>query len=466
MPPKINTISIFAAPVSQRLYSTHIRALAKISVPIITGQIGWVLMGFFDNLMVGQVGYVSLAAAGITNSVFFLTVIFSMGVLMVVPTITAEKSLPGQRHTLKSLQQETLWLSQILGFFTFIILLIVYFNFDWLDQPPEVVKEAKPYYLIIAISVFPNTWFMGAKNLCDGYQKTTAPMVITFIALTLNVLLNWIFIFGKGVPAMGLTGAGYATLISRIFMAVALTLYMRNNLSIPGNHFKSLSVLPFKKWIHLKEILKLGVPSGLQYFFEVAAFAYAAIMAGWLGAKELAAHQIGITLSALTYMFALGISTSASIIIGNAYGKQNAFKTKIAGYTALTLIATIMAVFSLVFLIFRYPLARAFSDENSVVLFTAMILFIVAIYQLFDGVQAVSLGILRGMRDVRYPMLMTLLSYWVISIPAGYLLAFKFGYGLQGLWAGLTLGLFCSAISLTLRFKYLIGRSVLLPNEN
>lgn len=439
-----------------RIYQSHLRALVRLSIPIVSGQISGVLMAFADNVMVGKVGYVSLAASGITNSVFFLVTIFSMGVLMVIPTIVAEKLHPGSRHTLRSLQQETQWLSQILGLLTFGLLMLVYFNFNLLDQEAAVEKEAKPYFMIIALSTFPFLWFMAGKNLCDGYQKTGAPMVITVAALLLNILLNWIFIFGHGVEPMGLLGAGYATLLSRIFMAVAISLYMHKNSALTGNQFKSISVLPLGKWIHLSHILKLGVPSGFQYFFEVAAFALAGIMAGWLGAKELAAHQIGITLSSLTYMFALGLSTAASIIIGNAYSRQNRNKTETAGITALGLIVAIMIVFSLVFAIFRVQLAKLFSEETLVITYTSGILLIAALYQIFDGVQGVALGVLRGMRDVKVPLYFTLIAYWGISIPLGYWLAFKQGAGIYGIWFGLTAGLFCSALFLSLRFRRLV----------
>jgi MATE family multidrug resistance protein len=416
---------------------------------------GWVFMGFFDNLMVGEVGYVPLAAAGITNSVLFLTSIFGMGILMVVPTLISAKRHLSARHTLRSLQQESMWLSQILSLLTLIILLMVYFNFDTLQQEAAVVEEAKPYYLLVALSTFPSMWFMSGKNICDGYEKTKIPMIITLVALGLNILLNWIFIFGHGVEPMGLYGAGVATLISRMFMAVSISIYMHKNTALIGNNYPSLSILPFRKWLHLKEILALGVPSGLQYFFEVAAFAFAAIMAGWIGARELAAHQIGITLSSVTYMLALGISTSASIIIGNALSKNNLDKIKKAGITALLLIAAIMAVFGCLFLIFRYELAFAFSTDTSVISITATLLLIASAYQIFDGVQAVALGVLRGMRDVKKPLYLTLFSYWVMSIPLAYLLAFRYEMGVIGIWIGLTFGLISSSLLLSLRFMYL-----------
>jgi MATE family multidrug resistance protein len=415
---------------------------------------GWVFMGFFDNLMVGEVGYVPLAAAGITNSVLFLTSIFGMGILMVVPTLISAKRHLSARHTLRSLQQESMWLSQILSLLTLIILLMVYFNFDTLQQEAAVVEEAKPYYLLVALSTFPSMWFMSGKNICDGYEKTKIPMIITLVALGLNILLNWIFIFGHGVEPMGLYGAGVATLISRMFMAVSISIYMHKNTALIGNNYPSLSILPFRKWLHLKEILALGVPSGLQYFFEVAAFAFAAIMAGWIGARELAAHQIGITLSSVTYMLALGISTSASIIIGNALSKNNLDKIKKAGITALLLIAAIMAVFGCLFLIFRYELAFAFSTDTSVISITATLLLIASAYQIFDGVQAVALGVLRGMRDVKKPLYLTLFSYWVMSIPLAYLLAFRYEMGVIGIWIGLTFGLISSSLLLSLRFMY------------
>ena len=439
----------------KRAYKLHLKSLVKLSFPIITGQMGWVFMGFFDNLMVGEVGYVPLAAAGITNSVLFLTSIFGMGILMVVPTLISAKRHISERHKLRSLQQESMWLSQILSLLTWVLLLIIYFNFDLLKQETAVVDEAKPYFLLVALSTFPSMWFMSGKNICDGYEKTKIPMIITLIALAFNVLLNWIFIFGHGVAPMGLFGAGIATLISRIFMAVSISIYMHKNVDLIGNNYPSESILPFKKWIHLKEILALGVPSGLQYFFEVAAFAFAAIMAGWIGARELAAHQIGITLSSVTYMFALGISTSASIIIGNALSKNNIDKIKKAGTTALFLIAAIMAVFGVAFLLFRQALAEAFSTDPVVITLTTSLLLIASAYQIFDGVQAVGLGVLRGMRDVKKPLFLTLFSYWGMSIPLAYYLAFYVKMGVIGIWIGLTFGLISSSLLLSLRFRYL-----------
>lgn len=438
-----------------RAYKLHLKSLIKLSVPIITGQMGWVFMGFFDNIMVGEVGYIPLAAAGITNSVFFLTSIFGMGILMVVPTLISAKSHISERHTLRSLQQESMWLSQIISLFTFLVLLVIYFNFEFLQQETAVVKEAKPYFLIIALSTFPSMWFMSGKNLCDGYGKTKVPMIITIIALGLNIVLNWIFIFGHGVAPMGLFGAGIATLISRVFMAVSISIYMHKNTSLLGNNYPSSSILPFGKWLHLKEILSLGVPSGLQYFFEVAAFAFAAIMAGWIGARELAAHQIGITLSSVTYMFALGISTSVSIIIGNALSKNNIEKIKKAGVTAFVLIALIMALFGLLFLLFRKQLALSFSSDPIVIAITSTLLLIASAYQIFDGVQAVGLGVLRGMRDVKIPLFLTLFSYWGMSVPLAYYLAFPYKMGVIGIWLGLTIGLISSSLLLSLRFRYL-----------
>lgn len=443
---------------SKRIYRTHLKSLLKLSIPIITGQIGWVLMAFFDNLMVGQVGYVELAAAGITNSVFFLVSIFGFGVLMVIPTIVAAKSIGPEKYTLKNLHIESYWLSQILSLFTILILLGVYFNFDILEQKPEVEAIAKPYYLLIAFSVFPNMWFMAAKNICDGYGKTAAPMLITLLAVLVNIALNWVFIFGNGVQPMGLTGAGVATLISRLFMALCIAFYMRNNSQLPGSTQKLVGPLPLGKWLYIREILSMGIPSGLQYFFEVAAFAFAAIMAGWLGARQLAAHQIGITLSSLTYMFALGISTSASIIIGNAFAKNNIEKSEKAGLTALGLIATIMTVFGLVFLFLRFPLSHMFSEDAIVVSMTASLLLIAAAYQIFDGVQGVALGVLRGLRDVKIPLIFTLFSYWILSIPMAYVLAFKLNWGLKGLWIGLTAGLISSSVLLSMRFRYLLKK--------
>jgi MATE family multidrug resistance protein len=250
---------------------------------------------------------------------------------------------------------------------------------------------------------------------------------------------------------MKLDGAGWATFASRVFMALALMAFVMNNKSFKrydvSFHFKSIN----KKVI--KKILSLGLPSGLQYFFEVGAFSFAVIMVGWLGTNQLAAHQIAISLASISFMVMLGISVAGSIRVGNAVGMKDIEETRRAGFTAQILGAAIMLVSGLVFIIFRNFLPTLYVSDEVVISYASSLLIIAALFQISDGVQAIGIGILRGLTDVKIPTAITFIAYWIVGLPVGYLLGFNFELGVQGVWIGLLLGLTTSAILLTLRFN-------------
>lgn len=304
--------------------------------------------------------------------------------------------------------------------------------------------------------------FFWVKNIADGLQYTMAGMITTLITLVINVLFNYLLIFGKfGFPALGLNGAGYATIISRtigfIIVLILLLRYKNKPFSIQEVIAKFKHKARFR---YYKQILNLGIPSGLQYFFEVAAFAFAAIMAGWLGAKELAAHQLAITIAAVTYMFVSGISSGASICVAESYGTSAYHKIRRFSFASLSLSVFLMVVFAIVFLIFNTELASMFSDDTEVIKIGAELLIIAAIFQLADGVQAVSVGLLRGIEDVKIPSIFTLLAYWVIAIPVGYFSGIRGELSINGIWIGLSLGLTVSAILLCIRFYRLLNTRI------
>lgn len=427
------------------------------------GQLGLVFTGFFDTLMVGKLGYESLAAAGIFNSVFFLISVFPIGVSMAYATIVGILQGKSKTSSYRLLARDSFITT--LGLSIVASGVIYYFitHFSILDQTAEVQALATPYLTLLMWSLLPMMVFFFAKNLCDGFSFTLGGMVITLAALVLNVFLNWVLIYGElGFPAYGLNGAGYATIISRIFLAVSMMVIFFYAKKIPISWTQFIrSFRESGRISFYKRIFAIGFPSGLQYFFEVAAFAGAAVMAGWLGAQELAAHNLAITLASVTYMFAGGISAGSSICVAKAYGNNNKENIKAYGRNGLVLGFIVTVIFALGFFIFNEHLASLFTTEPNVLKMGSELLIIAAIFQLSDGIQAVGVGILRGIEDVTVPSLLIFVAYWVIAMPLGYYMShysspLDFYHGVNGIWIGLCIGLTLSALALSYRFYSLL----------
>ena len=441
----------------------YYKDIIKISWPIIVGQLGMVFTGFFDTLMVGQLGYQELAAGGVCNSIFFLVSVFPIGVAMAFATIVGILQGKDKTSSYSLLARDSALVTLVLAVITSVIMYILMRQFHIFDQTDEVTALATPYLKLLMWSMAPMLIFFFAKNLCDGFGFTFGGMVITISALALNVFLNWVLIFGNlGFDAYGLNGAGYATIISRVFLAVSMVWLMFKSKQVPIVIREFLaSFSDFKQKNYFRDIWQLGFPTGLQYFFEVAAFAGAAIMAGWIGSQELAAHNLAITLASVTYMFAGGISAGSSICVAKAYGNENKHNMKQFGKAGLVIGLGVMAVFATFFFVFNTSLAELFSEEPRVILMGSQLLILAAVFQLSDGIQAISIGILRGIADVKIPSLFIFIAYWVIAMPLGYLMSHTantrvFWHGVNGIWIGLSIGLTISATVLTLRFYRLL----------
>ncbi|MBT8327016.1 MAG: MATE family efflux transporter, partial [Bacteroidia bacterium] len=385
------------------------------------------------------------------------------GVSMAYTTIIGLLVGKNRINSTHLLVRDSLYITIILSILCSLIIYYSIFHFDFFRQSIEVTQLSLPYLTLLMWSLTPMLLFFLAKNVCDGFSFTRGGMIITLTALVLNVFLNWVLIYGNlGFDAYGLNGAGYATIISRIFMAITMIALLFYSKQVPI-HFKILKlVLSTKKHFRFfKQIWKLGFPTGLQYFFEIAAFAFAAIMAGWFGSKPLAAHQLAITLASLTYMFAGGIAAGSNICVAKAMGNRNNTNALNYGKAGHTLGFISMGIFAIAFFVFDYELAGMFSDDSEVIKMGASLLVLGAIFQLGDGLQAVSLGLLRGIEDVNKPSIVTFIAYWIFAIPVGYYLSHhsattSFFYGVNGIWVGLAIGLTLSAIVLTYRFYALI----------
>jgi MATE family multidrug resistance protein len=299
--------------------------------------------------------------------------------------------------------------------------------------------------------------FAAAKQLSDGLSRTYVAMMITVFGLILNLIFNIVLINGYlGFPKMGLIGSATSTLITRILMMLALSAYLFNSKT-------------FKKYFHIKykslktndlvlRIFKIGVPSGLQFFFEIAAFSLAVLMMGWLGENQLAAHQIAINVASTTYMMASGLGIAGGIRVGEGRGLKDVRKIRFSGNVALLLVTIFMTAMMLVILIFNRFLVELYIADNEVIVIAMRLMIVAAIFQLSDGIQVVSLGILRGISDVNIPTWITMFAYWVISLPLGYLLAFNFEMDAMGIWFGFLAGLTVSAVLLTARFYFFIKK--------
>jgi MATE family multidrug resistance protein len=430
----------------------HIRETFILAYPVIIGQLGFIMMGVVDSVMVGEIGAAPLAGASLGNSFFFLIFIIGLGVAMSVTPLIAILVGAERFSECGIYFRQSLIVNMSLGLILMVIIVFCSDLFEFFNQPPEVATQASSYAKIIALSILPAMLFHTYKQFIEGFSIMIPAMVIAITANIINAFANWVFIYGNlGMPALGLDGAGWATFSSRVFMALIIALYVMNKEFFKkydvNFHFRNVN---FKV---IKKILQIGLPSGFQYFFEVGAFSFAVIMIGWLGTNPLAAHQIAINLASITFMSVLGISAAGGIRVGNEVGKKDIFEVRRAGFTAIIMGASVMFICGIIFITFNKFLPTLYIDDAAVVKIASSLLIIAAIFQVSDGTQGVGIGVLRGLMDVKIPTLITFVAYWVIALPIGYVLGFIFDFGVQGVWVGLLLGLTASATMLTIRFN-------------
>jgi len=433
-------------------FKKHIWETFNLAYPVIIGQLGFIMMGVVDSIMVGELGAVPLAGASLGNSMFILIFIIGLGVSMSVTPLIAILVGAKRFQECGIYFRQSLIVNIVLGL---ILMSAVFFTsnlFEYLNQPLAVAEQASSYTKIIALSIMPAMLFHTYKQFIEGFSIMKPAMIIAIVANIINAFANWVFIYGNiGMPALGLNGAGWATFFSRVFMVFVIMLYVMNK-----EYFKQFDVnFHFKKinFPVIKKILSIGLPSGFQYFFEVGAFSFAVIMIGWLGTNQLAAHQIAINLASITFMVVLGISAAGGIRVGNEVGKKDIVEVRKAGFTAVIMGASIMFTFGIIFIVLNKFLPTLYIDNEDVIRIASSLIVIAALFQISDGIQGVGIGVLRGLTDVKIPTLITFIAYWVLALPIGYLFGFVFHFGVDGVWVGLLLGLTASATMLTIRFN-------------
>lgn len=435
-------------------YLKQSRITFLLAYPVMLSQLGQILVGVSDSVMVGQLGTAPLAGVSLGNSIFILFLTFGIGISYGITPLVAKAD--GERNNKKIIEvlKHGFLVNGITGLILFLLLFLTSYIFPYLNQPEDVILLAKPYFLVISFSIIPFMVFQVFRQFAEGLSLTKQAMIITISGNILNVFFNYILIFGKfGFPAYGLVGAGIATLISRIYMAFAMIFFVAYA-KIFKPYWKEFRKKGLDKGL-IRNILSIGLPSGLQFIFEVGAFSLAAIMIGWLGASSLAAHQIAINLAAITYMMASGLATATTIRVGNQLGRKDYRAMRMVGFTGFYMSAIFMGFNALILIIGRHFFPTLYINEPEVIEIASSLLFIAAVFQLSDGIQVVGLGALRGMADVKIPTLITLVAYWILALPVGYVLGFSLNMGASGIWIGLLTGLTIAAVLLYIRFNKL-----------
>jgi MATE family multidrug resistance protein len=435
----------------QDIYSQS-KITLNLAYPVMLSQLGQVMVGVADSMMVGHIGKDSLAGASLGNSIFFLILTFGIGISYGITPLVAKADGEGNPKTIINLLIHGFLVNMVTGILLLVLLLLTSLIFPYLGQPGPVVLLAVPYFLVISTSIIPFMVFQTVRQFAEGLSLTRQAMVVTVSGNIINILMNYILIFGKlGFPAMGLLGAGIATLIARIIMAVIMIVFVVYNqrFRIYWDYFERSGI--DKKIFH--KILSIGLPSGFQFIFEVGAFSFAAIMVGWIGTTALAAHQIALSLSSISYMMATGIATATTIRVGNQLGRRDFQMLRKVGNTGFLMGGSFMGISALIMVLFNNYLPTWYIDDLEVIDLASRLILIAALFQISDGLQVVGLGALRGMSDVRIPTLFTLLAYWILALPVGYFFSIILDLGASGVWIGLLTGLTATALLLIHRFR-------------
>lgn len=453
----------------------EIRRTLVLAVPIIIGQVAVHSLHLVDTAMIGRVGVTEVAAAAYAGSLFGLPLMFGFGLCTALTILVAQafgaRNLQGAKRVLR----QGLVLSLLYGLLAFgLVVATQPLWFHRLGQPPDVAAAASPYFALLMAAMPTILIYQTLKHFCEAQDRPWLPLLWLMGAVVLNVLLNWVLIFGKlGFPALGLVGAGWATFIARLVSLLGFWWYLarRTNL-LPGPW--GLRTWKLQPQL-VRQYLWIGIPIGFQIAFEVSAFNFAAIMMGWIGTTSLAAHQIAINLAAFTFMLPLGLSFAVSIRVGQAVGARDWARARTSGLSNFALAATFMALMGVGFLLGRHFLPTLFlgahvADAGAVIALAATFLVVAALFQVGDGIQIVATGALRGLKDIRVPTALVFFAFWVVSLPLGFFLAFEIpfggrtlgaGLGGMGIWLGLAIGICVNAGILTLRF-HLICR----PDKN
>jgi multidrug resistance protein, MATE family len=443
-------------PLLAQSLSENRRTLA-LATPIIAGFVGQMLMGWADTIMVGKVGVIPLAACAFANTVLAVPLVFGFAVLSSVSVRASLAFGAGRGRMPGEALRGGLLVALFLGILVGGGLHLAAPFLSLLGQGDEITSTSRNFLVICAWSAVPVFITTAAKNFCEALTRPWIPFWIMIADVLLNIALNWVLIYGNlGFPAMGIDGAGVATAIARSSVAAGVVTYVL----IAPSFKQALPVTWFTRGCgtEIRRLLAIGLPSGGMQLAEVSGFASGSLMMGWLGAGALAAHQIAITCAATTFMIPLGLSQAVAVRIGQARGAAEKARYLPILFGTWGITALIMTIFAALFMGAGTVIATWFVENSAVTVLAAQLLLIAGLFQIFDGIQVTSAGALRGFEDTRTPMLIGVLSYWVVALPISYLCAFKLGFGPQGIWFGFVAGLAVASAALVTRLMLFVSR--------
>jgi MATE family multidrug resistance protein len=435
-------------------YLREIRPTLGLALPIVVGHVSQTLMGVTDSAMIGHAGTVPLAAAAFATSVFNLFFVVGIGLMLPTAIFVARSRGAAQPREAAEYLRHGLALALAFGVAETLVMAGLGTQLRRFDQPPEVVAIVTPFYLLMAASLTPVLVYLVLREFAEAMGHPWAPMFIMLAGVGVNAGLNWILIYGNlGFPALGLTGAGIATLLSRLLGVAVIFLWLRRDPKVraawPARWRGPLAMS------RVREMMTVGLPAAGMLLFETTAFAFSGIMIGWLGAVPLAAHQIAISSASLAFMMPLGLGVANGMRVSHAVGAGERGRLRPIAFSTLALGLVAMAGFAVAFGCGSRTIAAWYVKDPAVIALAAQLLVVAAFFQLFDGTQVIAAGALRAITDVRVPAAITLVAYWVVALPIGYLWGVRGGGGAVAVWLGIAGGLACAAVLLTVRFARL-----------
>lgn len=434
-------------------YKEYYSSIIKLGIPIVIGQLGIVFVGLADNIMVGQYNTLDLAASSFVNSVFNIPILFGLGFSYGLTPLVGQFFGRQDKFKIGGLLRNSLLVNGCVGILLTIIMSIFYLNIERMGQPEEIIPLIRPYFLLQLASLFFVMLFNSFKQFADGITDTKTPMYIMLAANILNIIGNYILIYGKfGAPAMGVTGAGISTLISRILMFVAFAILFYRSI-----HYRRYLVGYKRSNYNRPDVLilnKMGIMVGLQMGLETALFSITGVMIGWLGSIALAAHQVVVSLSTLGFMIYYGVGAAISVRVSNYYGKgdiANVRKTAVAGFH---LIFGMAIITSIIFMASRSTIGYLFTTSEEVIAVVQQLMIILVLYQFGDSLQITFANSLRGIGDVTSMAIISFIGYFVVAMPVCYIFGFLLNGGITGVWIGYPIGLTVTGVLLCARFYY------------
>lgn len=446
-------------------YKQHYRQLIKIGLPVIFGQVGVIILGFADTIMIGHHTTDELAAASLVNNMFNLAIIFGTGFSYGLTPLIGELFGKNRQEDIGAMLKNSLLANTIIAVLISAVMTVVYLNIENMGQPEELMVYIKPYFLIILSSIIFVMLFNSFKQFADGITDTKTPMWILIFGNVMNICGNYALIYGKfGAPELGLTGAGLSTLASRVAMLIIfIVIFARAKRYAP---YRKGFIHSCIEKVRLRKLNSLGWPVALQMGMESASFNLSAIMVGWLGSTALAAHQIGVTFSTLSYMVVYGMGAATAIRVSYFKGQDDILNVRKASFAGFHLTLVIILIACTIFCLLRNHIGQWFTDNQEVSAITSTLVFMIMLYQLGDGTQIVFANSLRGISDVKPMMYIAFFAYFVVSLPAGYTLGFILDMGIYGIWLAYPIGLTTAGILFFLRFNRKTALGHVMENKN